>query len=203
LSFVDRSGQPARPPGETVTARVTCYNGDLPSRLPFGEESGDFALPGGGPVQKIVALIKPTGVTRPPLGSPLLWRLVSQLSLNYASLVEGGADGLKEVLALHNVGDSVGGAKQIQGLTDVRSAACYARIDSDRGLSFARGHRVELTLDEDQFTGGSAYLFASVLDRFLGLYTSLNSFCILAVRTKQRKEMMREWPPRAGWKTLV
>jgi len=203
LSFVDRSGQPARPRAEAVTARVTCHNGDLPSRLPFSDEGGDLVLPGGGPVQKVIALIKPTAAIPPPLGSPLLWRLISQLSLNYTSLAEGGTEGLQELLRLHNVGDSVAGAKQIQGIIDVRSAPCYARIDSDRGLSFARGHRVELTLDEEQFTGGSAYLFASVLDRFLGLYTSLNSFCILAARTKQRKETMREWPPRAGWKTLV
>ena len=57
--------------------------------------------------------------------------------------------------------------------------------------------------DEEQFAGGSVYLFASVLDHFLGLYTSLNSFCVLAARTRQRKEILREWRPRAGWKTLV
>src|SRR5207244_4006198 len=68
ISFVDLSGRPTRPPSESVTARVTSFNGDLPSRLPFGDEGGDFVLPGGGPVQKIVALVKPTPVIRPPLG---------------------------------------------------------------------------------------------------------------------------------------
>ena len=88
-------------------------------------------------------------------------------------------------------------------MLEVRAATTYARIVGDHGLSFARGHRVEVTFDEDQFAGGSAFLFASVLEHFLGLYTGLNSFCILAARTRQRKEMLREWPPRAGWKTLV
>ncbi len=86
---------------------------------------------------------------------------------------------------------------------DLQSAPCYARIDSGRGLSFARGHRVDVMLDEEQFTGASAYLFASVLERFFGLYTSMNTFSVLAARTKQRREVMREWPPRAGWKTLI
>jgi len=203
LSFVDLSGRPARPPFEAATARLTCFNGDLPSRLPFGDESGDFTLPGGGPIQRIIALLKPTAVIPPLVGKPQLWRLISQLSLNYLSLVEGGAEALQELLRLHNFGDSLAGAKQIQGLLDVRTQPSYARIAGDHGLSFARGHRVEVTFDEDQFAGGSAYLFASVLDHFLGLYTALNSFCILAARTRQRKEMLREWPPRAGWKTLV
>ena len=203
LTFVDVSGRPARPPFEAATARITCFNGDLPSRLPFGDEAGDFTLPGGGPVQRIVALLKPTPVIPPLLGKPQLWRLISQLSLNYLSLVEGGHEALQELLRLHNFGDSLAGEKQIQGLLEVKSEPCYSRIAGAHGLSFARGHRVDVTLDEDRFAGGSAYLFGSVLDHFLGLYTALNSFCILAARTRQRKEILREWPPRAGWKTLV
>ncbi len=203
LAFVDLAGSPAHPPYEAVTARVTCFNGDLPGRLPFGDEAGDFTMPGGGPIQKIMALVKPTAVIRPPLGRPQLWRLISQLSLNYLSLVDGGADALQELLRLHNFGGASAGERQIQGLVDLQSRPWYARVESELGLSFARGHRVEISLDEDQFAGGSVYLFASVIERFLGLYTALNSFCVLAARTRQRKELLREWSPRAGWKPLV
>jgi type VI secretion system protein ImpG len=203
LAFADLSGRPARPSQEAATARTTCYNGDLPGRLPFGDEHGDFTLLGGGPIQKIVALVKPTAVVQAPLGKPLLWRLISQLSLNYASLVDGGADALREVLRLHNFGDSAAGEKQIQGITDVRSEPCYTRVHGAHGLSFARGHRVSVTFDEEQFAGSGVYLLASVLDRFLGVYTTLNSFSILVASTKQRKEALREWPARAGWKALV
>jgi type VI secretion system protein ImpG len=62
---------------------------------------------------------------------------------------------------------------------------------------------VELELDEEQFAGSGAYLFASVLEHFLGLYTSINSFSLLSARTRQRKAELREWPPRAGWKALL
>jgi type VI secretion system protein ImpG len=203
LAFADLSGQPARPPFETVTARLTCFNGELPSRLTFGDDAGDFTLPGGGPIQKIVALTNPTAMIPPSLGKPVLWRLISQLSLNYLSLVDGGAEALQEVLRLHNAGGSLAGEKQIQGVLEVGSAPCYARIEGEHGLSFARGHRVDITLDEEQFAGGSAYLFASVLERFLGVYTGLNSFCVLRARTRQRKEVLREWPARAGVKALV
>ena len=64
------------PEFEVVTARLTCFNSDLPSRLPFGNERGDFELDRGGPVRAVVALVKPTRVVQPPLGSPQVWRLV-------------------------------------------------------------------------------------------------------------------------------
>jgi type VI secretion system protein ImpG len=203
LSLVDTAARTVHPPFEAVTARLTCYNGDLPSRLPFGDESGDFELQGGGPIAKIVALVKPTPVVHPPLGKPQLWRLISLLSLNYMSLVDGGAEGLREVLRQHNVADSAAVEKQVSGIIDVRSSPCYSRIESEHGLTFARGHRVEVDLDEEQFTGGGVYLFGSVLEQFLGVYTSLNSFCILTARTQQRKQLLREWPPRTGWKALL
>lgn len=79
----------------------------------------------------------------------------------------------------------------------------FARVVSDHGITFTHGMRVEMELDEDQFVGSGAYLFASVLEHFLGHYASLNSFSQLVVTSKQRKEAMREWPPRAGQKILM
>jgi type VI secretion system protein ImpG len=171
--------------------------------LPIGDEAGDWTLEGGGPVERIVTLVKPTPVVEPPLGKSQLWRLISQLSLNHVSLVDGGIEGLQELLRLNNFGDSLVAEKQIQGITGAQSRPCYSRIESEHGLTFARGHRVEVEFDEEHFTGGGVYLFASSLERFLGLHSPINSFCILAVRTRQRKEMLKEWPPRAGWKALL
>jgi len=203
LSFADLSGRRRYPDLDAVTVRLTCFNADLPSRLPFGSETGDFEMPGGGPIRRITALVKPTAVVQPPLGKPQLWRLISQLSLNYMSLVEGGPEGLQELLRLYNFAESAAAERQIQGITALRSAAVHSRIESENGITFARGHRVEIEFDEEQFTGGGVYLFASVLERFLGLYASLNSFSILAVRTRQRKAPLHEWAPRAGWKPLL
>ena len=64
-------------------------------------------------------------------------------------------------------------------------------------------HAGELELDEEQFAGTGVYTFASVIDVFLGLYTSMNSFSQLAVRTRQRKRVLKQWPPRAGQKILM
>jgi type VI secretion system protein ImpG len=203
LSFADASARTVHPDLDAVTARLTCFNADLPSRLPFGDPRGDFEMPGGGPIAKISTLVKPTAVVQPPLGKPQLWRLISQLSLNYVSLHEGGAEGLRELLLLHNFAENAAAEKQIDGIRDVRGSPCYARIASEHGITFARGHRVEIDFDEDRFAGSGVYLLASVLERFLGMYVSLNSFCVLVARSLQRKELLREWPPRAGSKALL
>lgn len=203
VTFVDLSNRIVQPDLDAVTARLTCYNGDLPSRLPFGNENGDFELHGGGPIKKTVALVKPTDVVQPPLGKPQLWRMISQLSLNYLSLVEGGTEALQELLRLHNPSDTISGERQIEGIKSVRSAPHHSRVVGEYGVTFARGRRVEIEFDETEFAGSGLYLFASVLERFLGLYTSVNSFCVLAARSQQRKGMLREWAPRAGWKPLL
>jgi type VI secretion system protein ImpG len=203
LSFVDRSGRTAYPDQDAVTARLTCFNSDLPSRLPFGNPGGDFELEGGGPIREIVALAKPTRVIQPPLGNGQTWRLVSQLSLNYLSLVESGEEALRETLRLYDFADSPSARKQIDGITAVRSGPTFARILTEHGLTFARGRRVEIEFEEEQFTGGGAFLFGTVLERFIGLYASINSFTVLAARSRQRKRPVYEWPARAGWKPLL
>ncbi len=69
--------------------------------------------------------------------------------------------------------------------------------------AFARGVEVELRIDEDAFPGGGAFLFASVLERFLGLYTSVNSFTQTLARSRQGDGMLMRWAPRAGETQLL
>jgi type VI secretion system protein ImpG len=203
VSLVDLSSRPIKPNVDTLSVRTVCTNRDLPARLPFGNDTGDFELEGAVPVKRIVALIKPTDVLRPPVGKDSMWRLVSQLSLNYLSLVENGREALQEILRLYNFTGSTYSEKQIEGLTALDSRRHFARVISEDGVVFARGTQVEMEFDEEQFVGGGVYLFASVLEYFLGLYVSMNSFSQLRVHTRQRKEMLRQWPPRAGQKILL
>jgi len=203
LSLLDISGRPARPEAETITVRCTCTNRDLPARLPFGNEAGDFEMEGASAVRRIVALRKPTAPLRPPSGKGALWRLISHLSLNYLSAVEEGKEAFQEILRLYNFSDSPYLEKQIAGITAVRARPHFARVASENGISFVRGTRVEIEFDEEQFVGGGVYLLASVLEYFLGLYVSLNSFSQLVATTRQRKEVLKEWPPRAGQAILL
>lgn len=203
LSLVDLSSRPVRPNVDTLMVRTLCTNRDVPARLPFGNEAGDFELEGTVPLKRIVALIKPTDTVRPPMAKDSLWRLISQLSLNYLSLVDGGRDALQEILRLYNFTGSTYSEKHIEGLVSLNSRRHFARVLSEDGMAFARGTQVEIEFDEEQFVGSGVYLFAAVLECFLGLYVSMNSFSQLRVRTRQRKEILKQWPPRAGRKILL
>lgn len=203
LTLVDLSSRPLIPDADTLTVRTTCTNRDLPARLPFGNEAGDFDIEGVTAVRRVVALKKPTPPLRPDTGRSVQWRLISHLSLNYLSLVEEGKEALQEILKLYNFTGSSFSEKQIEGITRLSSRKHFARVMSENGVTFARGIRVEIEFDEDQFVGGGTYLFATVLERFLGLYATVNSFSQLAARSVQRKEVTWEWPPRAGQKQLL
>ena len=61
-----------------------------------------------------------------------------------------------------------------------------------------RGLEVSIDFDEQNFVGSGVFLFASVLERFLALYASMNSFSQLVASTKQREGVLSRWPPRAG-----
>ena len=203
ISMVDLSSRPVHPEADTLTIRTTCTNRDLPSRLPFGNEAGDFEMEGGIAVKRIVALRKPTGTVRPPAGKAALWRLISHLSLNYLSLVDDGREAFQEILKLYDFTGSSYSEKQIEGIASVGSRRHFARLVSENGITFARGTRVEMQFDEENFAGTGVFLFASVIERFLGEYASLNSFSQLVATTKQRKEVLKEWSPRAGERILL
>jgi len=203
ISLVDVDGAMTQPDAEVLTLRCSCSDFDLPSRLPFGLDEGDFTSEEFPAVRLITALRRPTPSYDPPQAKGQLWRLISQLSLNYLSIAEEGTGALHEILRLHNFTDSSYLENQIGGIVRVGSRPHFAIMQSAYGNLPARGTRVEVELDERQFVGGGAYLFANVLDRFLGCYTSINSFCQLAARTSQRKEPLGEWPPKAGYKPLI
>ncbi len=199
LSFSDLYYKPVDPAVEILTVHCTCTNRDLPARLPFGNPNGDFDVEMAAPVSRIVSLIKPTPTRRPTLGGALNWHLISHLSLNYLSLVEGGEDALREILKLYDFENSAATRQQINGIASLRTDHVTKRI----GQSFVRGVQTTVEFDEDKFVGAGLFLFASVLERFLGQYVSVNSFSQVFAKVLQRKEPLRKWPPRNGNRILL
>ncbi|RMF83907.1 MAG: type VI secretion system baseplate subunit TssF [Nitrospinota bacterium] len=203
LSLVDLNFRPSLPATETLTVHVTCTNRDLPGKLPFGGERGDFELEGAAPLSRIRCLTKPTETIRPPLGQGAQWRFISHLALNYLSICEGGREALQEILRLYDFSDSAVVRQQIAGITDVTSRRVIRRPPSMPWNAFCRGLEITIEFDEEKFVGSGVFLFASVLEKFLGLYASLNSFTQLIATTRQREEPVKRWPPRAGEQILL
>jgi len=201
LTFVDLSFQRRIPEADTVMVRTTCSNRDLPGRLPFGGSDGELHLEGAGVFSSIRVLRKPTPSLRLPLRRGAHWRLISHLSLNYLSLVEqdGGAgpEALQEILKLYDFADSSATRQQIQGIASVLARRVLRPIGTGNA-GFVRGVEVTVDFDEQQFIGSGVFLFASVLERFLGLYASVNSFSQMVAKSRQREGILKRWPARAG-----
>jgi type VI secretion system protein ImpG len=205
LSLVDLGFSPAAPPQWTLDVETTCLDRDRPSRLPFGEGQPVLRLTQGAPLSRVACLTRPTGTLRPALKHGSLWRLISHLSLNHLSLAdsEEGADALREILKLYDFADSAETRAMIDGVLSVRARRVVGRSAGEPRGGFCRGLEVTLHFDEGRFAGSGVYLFACVLERFLGLYCSVNSFSKLIATTNKREGELRRWPPRAGETVLL
>ena len=197
LSLVDLDFKPTNPPVELLSVRVKCTNRDFVSRLPWRKEWGE--LRGEGlPLVEARCIVSPTPTARPPLGGNLQWRLISHLSLNYLSIVQdGGKEALQEILRLYAFSDTEDINKRIAGITGLKSESSVARVLFTSGVAFCRGLDVELEFDEEQYAGSGVFLLASVLERFFGLYSALNSYSRLTARTR-RRGVLKRWPARIG-----
>lgn len=207
LSLVDLDFNPSQPDVPTLIVRTTSFNRDLPARLPFGSAGGDFQLEGPGLFTGIRCLKKPTPTLRPPLRRGVQWRLISHLSLNYLSFLERETDqephAIQEILRLYDYADSAATRQQIAGITRAAARRAYRIVGSSLATGFAHGVEVTVEFDEQMFVGSGVFLLASVLERFLALHTSVNSFSQMVAATKQREGILKRWPARAGEQIVV
>jgi len=203
LSLVDLDFKPANPAFELLTPRVTCTNRDFVSRLMWRRERGELEGEGS-PLVEVRCIVPPTKTVRPPLRGSLQWRLISHLSLNHLSIVQGGGrEALQEILRLYTFNEDEDIRKRIAGITGLKSESSVSRVLFDSGVAFCRGLDVDLEFDEEQYAGSGVFLLASVLERFFGLYSAVNSYSRLTVRTRQRKSILKRWPARVGAQRIL
>ena len=101
-----------------------------------------------------------------------------------------GRAALQEILRLYDFSDPQSGrqlaAVNEQMIEGMLSASAAGRWCGGRGRPTAerlrRGVEVTIEFDEQKYVGAGLYLFACVLERFLGLYVSVNSFTQLVAR---------------------
>ncbi|MGJ7530157.1 type VI secretion system baseplate subunit TssF [Variovorax sp. GB1P17] len=199
LSFVDPASQPGRPAQPVVYAHLLCTNRRLAEQVPVGAR-----LVAEGPPQPthVRCLYEPTAQRDPPLGSETLWRLVSLLTLNHQSLVDGstGRAQLREMLLLF-ASDSRRDHAQIRGIAGLSACSVTAHVGTDAWRGYCRGTQVTLDFEDDAFVGGSPLMMSAVLARFFAMYTSVNSFVRLAVR--RGDEVRKQWAPMTGRQVVL
>ncbi|HEM7878517.1 TPA: type VI secretion system baseplate subunit TssF [Burkholderia contaminans] len=186
---------------ETVSLSLTCTNRDLPLALDVGDIcEGSERAPSYSRCRNIT---RPTPSYRPVLDGDLQWSLISNLSLNYLSLLS--AEPLKAVLraydfaALHDIQHARASSKRLAGIGEAETKPMDWLM---KGLPI-RGLKTVLHLDQDAFLcEGDLYLFGSVLSHFLALYASINSFHVLEVINTSNNERY-QWPLQIGKQPLI
>lgn len=185
---------------ETLSIELTCTNQNLPRQLALGdicrptEETPEFLT------FRNISAVTPTYA--PPLHEDFLWKLVSNMSLNYLSLAN--VEALKVILETYDLPRHYDkhAAKVSQRLLGGLKGISHKHVDRlHRGLP-VRGVRTELVMDAEGYLGeGDLFLFASVLNEFFALYASLNSYHELVVKSLQGE--VYQWTPRMGQQPLL
>jgi len=162
-------------PKETLSLSVTGTNGMLPRKAL--REAGITRMRGGftniGAVRNLCA---PTLPVYPPTGDRFQWRVLSHLAPNYLSLLD--AEILRGSLALYDWTDGELNRRRIEAITDVQHRLLQKLV---RG-GLQRGVEIVVTVDSTRFAGdGDLDLFGGMLNRFLGLYASMNLYTKLVI----------------------
>src|SRR5262249_17011758 len=113
------------------------------------------------------------------------------------------ADALREILKLYDFTDSAETRQLIDGVLEVRSRRITGRPRGQGAEAFCRGVEVTVRFDEEKFSGSGLFLFACVLERFLGLYGYMKWFTNVIATVRGREGELRRWPPRMGEKVLA
>lgn len=198
VSYPKKDGPPLP---ETLSIGLTCTNGELPESI----QVGDISQPTSSTPEFITFLniTTPTSGSQPPLEKNLLWRLLGHLSLNYTSLAD--IKNLRTLLGLYLFPDTkdrtalLANQKRIEGLQKIRSKPGDRLVN---GIML-RGREIHLEARYDHFASqGDLYIFASILNEFLAVYSTFNSFTRFTLKESLRGEII-SWPARIGERPLI
>ncbi|TCV97299.1 type VI secretion system protein ImpG [Luteibacter rhizovicinus] len=200
ISIVE-SGVQAEPAGMGELSIVAwCTNGALPYAMAH-RGGATFVLDAGGPVRGVRCMAGPSRAMGPPPPDRQLWHALAYVSRSYLQLAcddaEAGAAALRDLLRSQVDGANAPAGRLIDGIRGLRSEPAFRRAPGPGPVSFARGLRLLLTLDDDACESVGACLAAAALEVFFARYAALNTFTETVLETTRRGRVA-EWPARAG-----
>lgn len=206
VTISDLEGRLAGDGATIVDTRVLATNRELPARLPFGGGRPHLTVSGTiNGLKGASALTKPTPTRRPARRSGAHWRLIGQLSVNYLSLVgqSAGAQNLREVLSLYDVGDTAESGHLRERLVRVTAEPGVARLRLRGHSIMCAGLDVMLEIDDERLSGSGSFMLCAVIERFLAGACALNSFVRVSAKLQRESGVWKTWPPRIGDRPLV
>lgn len=189
------------PRTEIISVKVQCTNGNLPEGLQIGDIS--HSTSSSPEFLDFKNITVPTTNVLPPIGSNLLWRFLSHLSLNYLSLAR--AENLRTLLDLYIFEETrdktsiIANRKRIAGIESLDAVSANRIV---AGVMM-RGLEIRMKIRQDHFVGpGDLYLFGNIMDYFFGNYASINTYTRMAIN-EVVKGNVYQWPARIGQHPLI
>ena len=184
-----------------ISVNILATNKDIPSTLRLGEVN---ALHSSATVSNIGVenITIPTRSYLPPLAGDFLWRLISNMSLNYLSL--GNITTFRTLIEAYDfpgIADAFKHRKTQSLLQGLEKISYKTSEMIYKGLPI-RGVETTIEIDPDRYASlGEAYIFSNVLNDFLTLYCNVNTFHRLVVKVDRYETFA--WKARLGQQSLM
>lgn len=200
ISLVDQQEAPFSDDIRYLSMSAMVTNRDLP-RLISRNGQFDLSISDAAPVEGARFITPPCSPRAPFVASESAWRLIRQLNFNYLPLSEmehvSGGEALRQMLQLFVDNTDNETLAQISGLVGCQTQPVIRRLPGNGLLMYGRGVKCTLTVDEENFSGISPYLFGLVVENYIARHASINVFTETELRTLQRGTIAN-WAARPG-----
>lgn len=182
-----------------------CTNRDLPLLMTRSKTS-DFLIDNSLPVESIKIISKLTRPKEAVDEHESLWSLLNLLNLNLVSLAKMNTNTniayFKELL-LSFPHEKTNLFRQQVNAIDSLTVKPISRIVRQHNYSgMIRGIHVKMVIDEGRIGGVHPYLFGSILNHYLQMSISLNSFVQFSLELLQNHEVIT-WPVAEGERAVL
>lgn len=175
-SFISKNLEPHQIKSDFISTRLLCSNRELPHEA-LKQSNNVLTLNDSHLARRAYVLKQPNLPYVFEQTDQEQWRLISLLSLNTLSLMDGDVvSHVKELLELYNLPKSKENYLIINAIDTIEFSIIHKMVESKPFPAFVRGIKAILFIDVKVFRGHSLYIFSKLLSHVFNLKVQLNSF---------------------------
>ncbi|WP_353141158.1 type VI secretion system baseplate subunit TssF [Acinetobacter pragensis] len=202
-SLLSKHLAPQSTQSDFISIELLCSNQDLPYES-YNKEQNVLTLNDSSLARRALMLKRPNPPYYFEQNKQEQWRIISHLSLNMMSLMNGdGVAHLKELLELYNLPKSRENQILIEAIQTLDFELTQKLVDSQPFPLFVRGVKVRLGIHAEIFRGHSIYIFSQLLAQVFNLKVQMNSYVDVTVYDIQSQQELYQCMQNVGGKKLL
>jgi type VI secretion system protein ImpG len=186
----------------SISVKILCTNKNEPNNMLLLGDINEVDPLAKNTKVKFENITIPSPSYNPPINGDFLWKIVSNMSLNFLSL--DTAESLRTIIDTYDfIGayDIAQKNKTSMMLGGLKSISHKSEEMLYRGLPI-RGIKATVDINPNKFDSlGEVYIFSSILNEFLSLYSNINSFHQLIVNVDNEGTFV--WKHKMGSRSLI